>query len=215
VNKPLVLLLDEPLSALDYQLRKNMQFELKNLQRELGITFILVTHDQEEALSMADRVAVMHHGRIEQLGTPREVYEEPKNLHVATFIGQANIFDTEVVEANDSQLVLSIEGTLFPLKNKRGYKKGDRVHMVLRPEDLSVWSEHEVDYTGSMLPAVVKQFIYKGSTVDLVLQLPSGTLLMASEFFDEDDENLEYSVGESVWVEWVPGWEVVLPYDKK
>lgn len=93
VNKPKVLLLDESLSALDYKLRKQMQNELKALQRKLGITFVFVTHDQEEALTMSDRIVVMREGRIEQDGTPREIYEEPKNLFVASFIGEINIFD--------------------------------------------------------------------------------------------------------------------------
>src|SRR5262249_28534812 len=96
VNRPRVLLLDEPLSALDYRLRKTMQIELKQLQRTLGITFIFVTHDQEEALSMSDRVVVIQEGCIEQIGTSRQVYEEPGTLKVATFIGEVNIFAGEV-----------------------------------------------------------------------------------------------------------------------
>jgi spermidine/putrescine transport system ATP-binding protein len=98
VNKPRLLLLDESLSALDYKLRKQMQNELKALQRKLGITFVFVTHDQEEALTMSDRIVVMRDGKIEQDGTPREIYEEPKNLFVASFIGEINIFDATVIE---------------------------------------------------------------------------------------------------------------------
>ena len=119
VNKPLVLLLDEPLSSLDYRLRKNMQIELKQLQKQLGITFIFVTHDQEEALSMSDRVVVMHEGSLEQIGTPREVYEEPRNLHVAKFIGEANIFDTHIISADDKHLKVVIEGKEFTLKTAK------------------------------------------------------------------------------------------------
>jgi spermidine/putrescine transport system ATP-binding protein len=215
VNKPLVLLLDEPLSALDYQLRKNMQFELKNLQRQLGITFILVTHDQEEALSMADRVVIMNHGHIEQIGTPREVYEEPHNLHIATFIGQANIFDGEILEANEEQVALQVEGKVFPLKNKRGFKKGDKAHLLLRPEDIYIWDKIDVTHPGLMIAAHVEQFIYKGSTIDLILKCESGKLVFATEFFDEDDDKLEYHIGDAVWLEWIPGWEVILPYDQK
>ncbi|GAM69926.1 putrescine transport ATP-binding protein potA [Vibrio sp. JCM 19236] len=96
VNKPKVLLLDESLSALDYKLRKQMQIELKQLQRQLGITFVFVTHDQEEALSMSDRIIVMRDGVIEQDGTPKEIYEEPKNLFVASFIGEINVFPAKV-----------------------------------------------------------------------------------------------------------------------
>lgn len=213
INQPAILLLDEPLSALDYQLRKNMQFELKSLQQQLGITFILVTHDQEEALTMADRIVVMKDGNIEQVGTPREIYEEPKNVHIAKFVGQTNIFDVTVLEVNGQQLAVSLENIPFLLQNKKDFKKGDKAHLLLRPEDLHVWGLNEVDNTGMMIPAKVEQFIYKGSTVDLILRLPSGKQISATEFFDEDDENLEYAVGESVLVELMPGWEVLLPYE--
>ena len=101
VNKPSLLLLDESLSALDYKLRKQMQNELKALQRKLGITFVFVTHDQEEALTMSDRIVVMRDGKIEQDGTPREIYEEPKNLFVASFIGETNIFNATIIELLD------------------------------------------------------------------------------------------------------------------
>ena len=111
VNKPRLLLLDESLSALDYKLRKQMQNELKALQRKLGITFVFVTHDQEEALTMSDRIVVMRDGKIEQDGTPREIYEEPKNLFVASFIGEINIFDAEVLHRVDEHRVrANVEG---------------------------------------------------------------------------------------------------------
>ena len=111
VNKPRLLLLDESLSALDYKLRKQMQNELKALQRKLGITFVFVTHDQEEALTMSDRIVVMRDGKIEQDGTPREIYEEPKNLFVAGFIGEINMFNATVIERLDEQRVrANVEG---------------------------------------------------------------------------------------------------------
>lgn len=214
INEPDVLLLDEPLSALDYQLRKNMQFELKNLQQKLGITFILVTHDQEEALTMADRIVVMNKGHIEQVGSPRDIYEKPHNLHIAKFVGQTNIFDLTVLEANEHQLAVTIENITFLLKNDKQFKKGDRLHLILRPEDLHVWDSSEIDDSGMFIPAKVEQFIYKGSTVDLILRLPSGKRISATEFFDEDDDTLEYKLGESVWVECIPGWEVLLPHEQ-
>lgn len=213
VNKPLVLLLDEPLSSLDYRLRKTMQIELKQLQSQLGITFIFVTHDQEEALSMSDRVVVMQEGQIEQIGTPREVYEEPCNLHVAKFIGEANIFDTKIVSVDNKYLQVEIEGKRFVLKNRKQFVTGQTVHIVVRPEDLQVWSPAEVTDTNDMFPATVEQVIYKGSTVDLTLRLLSGKKLMATQFFNEDDEKLDFSSGENVWVHWFPGWEVILPHD--
>src|SRR5580704_557672 len=119
VNRPLVLLLDEPLSSLDYRLRKIMQLELKQLQRRLGITFIFVTHDQEEALSMSDRLVVMHEGGIEQVGTPRQVYENPANLIVAQFIGEANIFESAVVAMNGKQITVKIQDKQRIVKSSR------------------------------------------------------------------------------------------------
>lgn len=216
VNEPLVLLLDEPLSALDYNLRKSMQIELKQLQQRLGITFIFVTHDQEEALSMSDRVAVMDDGKIEQLGTPKDVYENPNSLYVAEFIGQTNIFDTEVIETYADKLITIIEGKKFILDNKRNFTTNQEVHIVIRPEDIAVWGENEItpEETKNMLPGVVEQVVYKGSTVDLIVRLPSEKRILATEFFNEDDENLDYHTTEGVWIDWIPGWEVILPHDK-
>jgi spermidine/putrescine transport system ATP-binding protein len=213
VNKPLVLLLDEPLSALDYALRKNMQLELKTLQRKLGITFVLVTHDQEEALSMSDRVVVMNEGCIEQIGTPRNIYEKPASLSVAKFIGAANIFDAQILNAFDESIVVEIEGKSFTLENDCFSKKGDAVHLLIRPEDLRAWDKTELEDKNldQMIEAKVEQVIYKGSTVDLILKTDGGKQLQVTEFFDEDDEDLDYKTGERVWVEWMIGWEVVIP----
>ncbi len=213
VNRPIVLLLDEPLSALDYRLRKNMQLELKQLQRQLNIAFVFVTHDQEEALSMSDRVVVMHEGKVEQIGTPRQVYENPANMTVAHFVGETNSFDSRVIEVLGKTMTVDIQGQTFTVKNTRDYAPGDHVHVLVRPEDLKVWSHADVTDTTNMLPATVTEVIYKGSTVDLMVRLSDNTLLAASEFFDEDDEKLEYTIGEKVWLHWFPGWEVVLPYE--
>jgi len=211
VNEPLVLLLDEPLSSLDYRLRKAMQLELKQLQRQLGITFILVTHDQEEALTTADRVVVMNHGLIEQIGTPREVYEEPQNLHVAQFVGEANIFETTVLSATANTIEVDIEGKHFNLKNTKGFTTGQALSILLRPEDLEVWGVNEVEDPTNMYAGTVEQVVYKGVTVDLNLRLQNGTRVMATQFFNEDDEKLDFRVGESVWIHWHPNWEVLLP----
>ncbi len=212
VNKPLVLLLDEPLSSLDYRLRKMMQIELKQLQTQLGITFIFVTHDQEEALSMSDRVVVMQEGVIEQIGTPREVYEEPQNLRVAKFIGEVNIFEAKIKSATETELQIEIENQSYTVKNRKNNKAGDNVCVLIRPEDMQVWSQSEVTDTTGMFPAKVEQVIYKGVTVDLMLRLSSSDkILSATQFFNEDDDKLDYTSGESVWVQWLPGWEVVLP----
>lgn len=213
VNQPLVLLLDEPFSALDYSLRKNMRIELKELQRRLGITFVFVTHDQEEALSMSDRIVVMNNGRIVQMGSPRDVYEEPSNLFVAQFIGEANMFETEIVKSSAAEVEVLIEGQIFHCQNKKNLQAGQLVYVMLRPEDIRVWGQREVDDNTEMLPGIVEQVIYKGSTVDLIVRLKSNKLIAASEFFDEDDEKLEYEIGEKVWVQWTPGWEVIVAHD--
>ncbi len=211
VNRPLVLLLDEPLSALDYRLRKTMQLELKQLQRQLGIAFIFVTHDQEEALSMSDRVVVMEEGTIQQMGSPREVYEEPSNLNVAKFIGEVNIFSVTVLATEGKTLTVNIEGSEHTYTNKRDFVVGDEVNILLRPEDIRVYDNTEVTDTQDMLPGIVEEVIYKGSTVDLMIRLSTGKLLHATEFFNEDDDSLVYTIGERIWVQWVPGWEVILP----
>lgn len=212
VNQPLILLLDEPLSALDYRLRQEMQLELKRLQRELGITFILVTHDQEEALSISDRIVVLHNGFVQQVGTPREIYETPANLNVARFVGAANIFETTVSRVDDDKIDVTIAGCPFTLKAKRPLSVGQPISVLIRPEDFSVWDRTEVDSEekANMIPAVVKDVIYKGSTVDLRLETLSGEVIEATEFFDEDDEFLNYRLGESVWAEFRLGWEEVL-----
>ncbi len=213
IRQPLVLLLDEPFSALDYSLRKSMRIELKELQRRLGITFIFVTHDQEEALSMSDRIVVMNQGSIEQMGTARDVYEEPTNLFVAEFIGEANIFETKIVKSNPQVVEVEVEGQLFQCQNKKKLVKNQLVSVILRPEDIRVWDQREIQDSTDMLPGIVKQVIYKGSTVDLIVRLASNKLIAASEFFDEDDEKLEYEVGEKVWIHWTSGWEVIIPHE--
>lgn len=211
INRPQVLLLDEPLSSLDYRLRKAMQSELKQLQKALNITFIFVTHDQEEALSMSDRIVIFNNGHIEQMGTPREVYENPNNLFVAQFIGEANIFDVEVNEVCDDYLVTKIESVDLRCRNTHQSKVGDKLSLMVRPEDIRVWSLNEVDNTQDMIPGKIIDIIYKGSTVDLKVELASGKIINASEFFDEDDDKLEYSANENVWIHWLLGWEVLLP----
>lgn len=214
VNRPRVLLLDEPLSSLDYRLRKTMQIELKQLQRTLGITFIFVTHDQEEALSMSDRVVVMQEGYIEQIGTPRQVYEEPSSLKVATFIGEVNIFDGEILSTDGNrQVMVSILDKQRMAKSTRLCLTGEKVHVLIRPEDVRVWNQHEVTDTTDMFAGTVEEVIYKGTTVDLIVRLANNKVVAATEFFDEDDDRLEYKMGEQVWVNWTPGWEVILPYE--
>ncbi len=211
VNKPKVLLLDESLSALDYKLRKRMQMELKQLQRKLGITFIFVTHDQEEALSMSDRIIVMRSGNIVQDGSPREIYEEPANLYVAKFIGEINVFDADVVERIDAQRINAmIEGSLCQVFCQLDVNQGDRVKVLLRPEDLRIEEINATESTNGII-GYVRERNYKGMTLDSVLELESGKSVMVSEFFNEDDPDVDHSLDQKVAVTWVESWEVVLP----
>ncbi|MBO7520534.1 MAG: ABC transporter ATP-binding protein [Clostridia bacterium] len=144
-NKPKVLLLDEPLAALDLKLRKDMQKELRNIQRTLGITFIFVTHDQEEALTMSDRVVVMDKGKIQQVGTPQDIYNEPKNAFVADFIGESNIVDG-VMEAD---FKATFSGHTFECLDK-GFDKKEAVDVVVRPEDVDIVAPDKGMLTGTV-----------------------------------------------------------------
>ncbi len=223
INRPLVLLLDEPLSALDYRLRKQMQLDLKHLQRKLGITFVLVTHDQEEAFSMSDRVVVMNNGHIEQIGTPVSVYEEPRNLYVARFVGEINIIDAEVVELGEGRARVRAQGLDVFMRTSHAFRPGEKVHILLRPEDLRVETLKDLAEDPELedvfardrsLVGTVEETIYKGATYDVVVRLDAGGTVTATEFFNEDDETVYFRAADRVAVSWVEGWEVVLPYEK-
>ena len=144
-NKPKVLLLDEPLAALDLKLRKDMQKELRRIQRQLGITFIFVTHDQEEALTMSDRVVVMNKGKIQQIGTPQDIYNEPENAFVADFIGESNILDGIMRK----DFVAEFSGHVFECLDK-GFDKDESVDVVVRPEDVDIVSSDKGMLTGTV-----------------------------------------------------------------
>ncbi|KGK15605.1 spermidine/putrescine ABC transporter ATP-binding protein PotA [Vibrio navarrensis] len=209
VNKPKVLLLDESLSALDYKLRKQMQIELKQLQRQLGITFIFVTHDQEEALSMSDRIIVMRSGVIEQDGSPREIYEDPKNLFVARFIGEINVFEAVAKERVDEKRIRAeIEGVDSVVYFDEPIVQGQKLQVLLRPEDLRIEEITESEEKG--IVGHVTERTYKGMTLDSVIETESGMRVMVSEFFNEDDPDVDHSLGQKVAITWVESWEVVL-----
>jgi len=152
VNEPKVLLLDEPLGALDLKLRKEMQVELKKMQQSLGITFIYVTHDQEEALTMSDTIAVMNQGEILQIGTPEDIYNEPKNAFVANFIGESNIVDGVMLE----DFKVKFSGNIFDCIDK-GFSNNENIDIVIRPEDIRIKTPNK-----GMIAGVVSQVIFKG-----------------------------------------------------
>ncbi len=161
INKPRVLLLDEPLGALDLKLRKDMQNELKNIQRKTGITFIYVTHDQEEALSMSDTVVVMADGKIQQIGTPTDIYNEPENAFVADFIGESNIIDGVMLDDYKAKF----SGQEFECLDK-GFDKNEPVDVVIRPEDVDV-----VDVEKGMLCGVVDSVTFKGVHYEIIVTI--------------------------------------------
>ena len=159
VNRPQVLLLDEPLGALDLKLRKDMQIELKKIQQQVGITFIYVTHDQEEALTMSDTIVVMDKGSIQQIGTPEDIYNEPKNAFVADFIGESNIIDG-VMHADG---VVGMYGKKFSCLDK-GFAKDEPVDVVIRPEDIDIVPEEQGQLTGT-----VTEVTFKGMHYDIIV----------------------------------------------
>ena len=159
VNRPKVLLLDEPLAALDLKLRKDMQIELKSIQQQVGITFIYVTHDQEEALTMSDTIVVMDKGSIQQIGTPEDIYNEPKNAFVADFIGESNIIDGIMVEDN----LVQMYGKKFPCLDK-GFEPNEPVDVVIRPEDIDIVPVEQGQLTGT-----VTSVTFKGMQYDIIV----------------------------------------------
>lgn len=207
VNKPSVLLLDESLSALDYKLRQAMQIELKQMQRRLGITFLFVTHDQEEALSMSDRIVVMNEGRIEQIATPKEVYENPKNLFVAGFIGQTNLLEGRFDDRLNAQVTIEGKAMHFPRYADSVATEGFTV--LIRPEDFRCERSLSDVPTSNYLEGKLTEIVYKGVTIDLVIELSDGKMLLASEFYNEDSDALEYREGETIYLYWNDGWESI------
>jgi spermidine/putrescine transport system ATP-binding protein len=215
VNRPRLLLLDECLSALDYKLRQEMQNELKQLQRRLNIPFIYVTHDQEEALSMSDRIMVMRDGYVEQIGKPRDIYEAPKNLFVAQFIGESNVFDAVIISSQgDGIFTVTIEDKQWQIKSSYPHTIGEAIHVMLRPEDLRIEFFEDAEPNGAMTGNIIERN-YKGMTLDSVIRLDSGREILSSEYFNEDDPDFDYRLNQKVTVNWVHGWEVVLPIEQK
>jgi spermidine/putrescine transport system ATP-binding protein len=174
---PRVLLLDEPLGALDAQLRKSLQVELKALQAELGITFVLVTHDQEEALTMSDRLAIMNGGRVEQAGSPRDVYEEPETVFVATFLGVSNLLSAEAAGRDGAGCVLRV-GERSLRAEQGATASGGTVTAVIRPERVGV--EPQGGTGENRLPAMVERSVFLGGSFELYVRVVGGDLLRAT-----------------------------------
>ena len=183
VNQPTVLLLDEPLAALDLKMRKDMQMELKEMHKTLGITFIYVTHDQEEALTLSDRIVVMSEGVIQQIGTPTDIYNEPENCFVADFIGESNILNGTMIEDR----LVRFMGTEFKCVDE-GFGENVPVDVVIRPEDIYIIAH--TDSANAMLHGRVSSCIFKGVHYEMTVQLPNGYELMVQDYnaFEPDTE---------------------------
>ena len=198
VNKPKVLLLDEPLGALDLKLRKEMQLELKSLQHEVGITFVYVTHDQEEALTMSDRIAVMNEGKVQQIADPTTLYELPDNRFVANFIGQTNIFSGTIESVNGGRITLLTSGGIKVEAVTRGEDSaevGTQVQAAVRPEKVKFGSGGE-----NVLTVEIRQIVYLGVSTQYIAQLPDGGTLVLYEQNVHDSAGP--GVGEEVSVTW-------------
>ena len=210
VNYPSALLLDEPLGALDLKLRHVMQFELKRIQRELGITFVYVTHDQEEALTMSDRIAVMNAGYVEQIGTPTEIYDRPATVFVAGFIGQANLWNgRQTGRANRDYVEVDILGTT--LKARPGdtlIETGGRATLMVRPERVRVTMERPAGEVAAV-PAKVVDLTFQGPVLRLSLAAADGSPVVAHIGPEHDLPMLR--PGDDVYVGWAPDASLVLP----
>lgn len=199
VNLPSALLLDEPLAALDLKLREAMQIELKRIQREVGITFVFVTHDQGEALTMSDRIAVMSQGVVEQIGTPEEIYNAPASLFVAGFIGSANLLPGNVIGRDGDQWVVELTSGIKIRAAAGGEPAvGDRVSVMLRPERV-----HPVNHEpgeGLGMRGTVTDVIFQGAWLRVVLRLADGTEVVAEA--DADDDLPSLRPGSESWIAW-------------
>ena len=198
--QPKVLLLDEPLSALDYKLRKEMQTELKRLQTETGITFIFVTHDQEEALTMSDRIAVMNRGKVLQVGNPREIYNAPTDRFVADFIGESNFLPAKIVSQTAGLLRAEVSGAILDVRGGVGVTLGQTVTVMIRPEHAVLSS---VPTTGAMAATIV-DMVFFGTDTHFHTRLADGTeFILRGQ--NNADGTLAAQVGQQVWLTAQPG----------
>jgi spermidine/putrescine transport system ATP-binding protein len=213
VNRPTVLLLDEPLGALDLKLRKEMQLELKELQHQVGITFVFVTHDQEEALTMSDRIAVMHEGHIVQEGEPREIYEHPATRFVAEFIGLTNFLEGEVVEQRDDRVLVKTKDALAVWCTSRVARgKGSAVTVAVRPEKIEIYQTQRPElmncWRGQVLAGT-----FLGEQTEYRVRLDGGPeVLVRRQNLGLNGSNPNATPGAFVYLAWTPDVSLVLPH---
>ena len=210
VKRPKLLLLDEPLGALDKKLRENTQFELINLQEKLGVTFVIVTHDQEEAMTLASRIGVMNHGRILQTGTPSDIYEYPTSKYVADFIGSVNMFEGRLVEDEPDYVRIEspeLGGTVF-VDHGVSSAPDAKVWVAVRPEKVRLDRERP-DQPDNVFSGMVKEIAYLGDVSRYLVALDSGKLVRVTQpNTDRRDDRVTWE--EQVWVSWSPGANVVV-----
>jgi spermidine/putrescine transport system ATP-binding protein len=204
VNRPRALLLDEPLGALDLKLRQMMQVELKRIQREVGITFVYVTHDQGEALTMSDRIAVMNDGRIEHLGTPREIYEHPRTRFVAGFIGTSNLLTGTVsrVEGGRAIIDVSAEERIIAPVAAGGAAAGSRLELTVRPEKIEISMTRPAD-RGCVLRGTVTEVVYLGTSTNFSVTTTTGADIVVFQQNSAAADDVA-ARGDSVWLSWQP-----------
>lgn len=210
VKKPRVLLLDEPLGALDLQLRRQMQLELKRLQKKLGITFIYITHDQEEAINMSDRIVVMNQGVFEQIGTPDEVYNRPETSFVARFVGNANVLEGIVEETGPDWTAVRIGSSVVKVrtgsKEREAYRKGGSILLSVRSENISFEQTQK-----NSLSAVVREKSFAGGLLRMELELEDGSRIVASRH----GINCAFMEGESIRAGFDPEEAVVVSEERR
>ncbi len=202
VNRPALLLLDEPLGALDLKLRRQMQIELKWIQTEIGLTFVHVTHDQEEAMTMADTIAVMNEGRIEQMGTPADLYDNPKTAFVANFLGQSNLIKGKIESNGGDTQVVDLFGTKVAVPRARSSARDSSILVGVRPEKLRIQPE-DIAMTGNILSGgVISDVSYIGVSTQYQVEMPWGQELMVFE--QNDDGIAPLDKGDRVNLSWEP-----------
>lgn len=206
INRPRVLLLDEPLGALDLKLRKQMQLELKRLQKKLNITFIYVTHDQEEALTMSDRIAIMHDGIVDQLDTPAEIYEHPATRFVATFIGETNTYDGCVTSIHEGIATVTLENGAVKVKCDDSFSILEYATVSVRPEKMRFQT---MPHEGFELVAIVKDYIYVGAVLKCIVILPNGNELKIERLAGQDLP----PIGSRIYPYWEPEDAVLIHND--
>ena len=210
INRPQVLLLDEPLGALDLKLRRQMQIELKRIQTEVGITFVHVTHDQEEAMTMADTIAVMNAGVIEQMGDPLELYENPATTFASNFLGQSNLVSGRVLERNAESVLLDVQGTKVVAPASRAHTHGSEVWIGVRPEKvfLAAAGSEADDGTNMLGGAVVTDVSFVGVSTQYLARLPWGQELMVFE--QNTGARESFRPGDHVDLHWMPAHTFLL-----